>query len=255
MVQAASPIHLYVIIPAAGQGRRMGGTVGKQLIPIGGIPLLAKTLLAFSSFRAKMLASFQFSMHGILVAASDTTTEVQDLCAAYDIDYVERVVEGGVTRQESVWNAILSLPALARPPLPKDIVLVHDGARCFVDSDTILRCYHGALEHGVCTAAVPVKDTIKQVDSPETCQVVSTPERSTLYTIQTPQAFQYSLLYASYAAGHKEKRSATDDTSLAEAIGYPVFLVEGSYANIKITTKEDLVLAELLRKSQKDVEP
>lgn len=244
--EPSSPTHLFVIIPAAGQGRRMGGASGKQLIPIRGIPVLARTLLAFEAFCAKMRETDDFRMHGILVTSEESTVAVQNLCDEYKISFVERVVTGGATRQESVWNAICVLPFLTRAPSADDIVLVHDGARCFVDFDTILRCFHGAQEHGVCTAAVPVKDTIKQVDSVETCRVTATPDRSKLYVIQTPQAFMYSILTESYTSGQQEKRSATDDTSLAEAIGHPVFLVEGSYSNIKITTKEDLLWAELL---------
>jgi 2-C-methyl-D-erythritol 4-phosphate cytidylyltransferase len=255
MSQRSIPVHLYVIIPAAGQGRRMGGTSGKQFLPIGGIPLLAKTLLAFSSFGRRMRDTIDLTLHGIVVTSTEAQGEVRQLCITYSIDYVEEIVIGGETRQDSVWNAILSLPALSRPPESDDIVLVHDGARCFVDYDTILRCFHGALEHGICTAAVPVKDTIKQIDSMENRRVIATPDRTSLFSVQTPQAFTYSLLCDSYSAGQKEKRSATDDTSLAEAIGHPVFLVDGSYSNIKITTKEDLLIAELLQSRQKDALP
>lgn len=255
MSQQSLPVHLYVIIPAAGQGRRMGGTSGKQFLPIGGIPLLANTLLAFSSFARRMRETTDLTLHGIVVTSAEAQSEVRDLCTTYSVDFVEEVVIGGETRQDSVWNAILSLPSLSRSPASDDIVLIHDGARCFVDHDTILRCYYGAKEHGICTAAVPVKDTIKQTDSAENRRVIATPDRTSLFVIQTPQAFTYALLHDSYSAGQKEKRSATDDTSLAEAIGHPVFLVDGSYSNIKITTKEDLLFAELLQSRQKDALP
>jgi len=248
-----SPVHMYVIIPAAGQSRRMGGTSNKQLIPIGGIPVLAMTLLAFENFQKGMNEVDLFCLHGIVVTAPEAIADIRRICDDYRISFVEQVVVGGKTRQESVWNGVCALSGLSRGPDADDVVQIHDGARCFVDFDTILRCYHGALENGICTAAVPVKDTIKQVDSAENARVMSTPDRSTLYAVQTPQSFTYDLLAKSYAAGQEEKRSATDDTSLAEAIGLPVFLVEGTYANIKITTQDDLLWAELLRTRRTDV--
>lgn len=239
--------RLYVIIPAAGQGRRMGGTSNKQLIPVGGIPVLARTLLAFEAFRAAQQEYGPLAVHCIVVASEEAADDIRKICEDYKITFVENIVTGGVTRQDSVWNGICALSALACPPKADDIVFIHDGARCFVDQGTLRHCLYGAETYGVCTAAVPVKDTIKQTDPADKQRVASTLDRSALYAVQTPQAFQYSLLYQSYSAAQKEKRAATDDTSLAEAIGLPVYLVEGSYANIKITTPEDLPAADRLQ--------
>ena len=250
-----TPVHLYVIIPAAGHGRRMGGVSGKQFIPIGGIPVLARTLLAFEHFYEWQKYVRPFSMHGILVTSEESMEDAAAICEEYKINFIEKIIAGGPTRQASVWNGVCALTGLASPPGEEDIVFIHDGARCFVDSDTLLRCLNGAREHGVCTAAIPVKDTIKQVESAGSSKVAATPNRATLYAVQTPQAFLYPLLVESYSAGQKEKRSATDDTSLAEAIGLPVYLVEGDYTNIKITTPEDLEWAELLKTRQNLVLP
>lgn len=247
--------RLYVIIPAAGRSRRMGGTSSKQFTAVGGIPILARTLLALEHFCAEQKAAGPFSLHGILITSPESIEEAGELCSKFNISFVEDIISGGLTRQESVWNGITALQTLRHPPEAQDIVFIHDGARCFVDSGTLARCLSGAREHGVCAAAMPVKDTIKQVDSDIHRQVIATPDRSTLYAIQTPQAFTYPLLLESYTAGQKEKRAATDDTSLAEMIGLPVYLVEGSYSNIKITTPEDLMWAELLKNHQKFVLP
>ncbi|MEI8200046.1 MAG: 2-C-methyl-D-erythritol 4-phosphate cytidylyltransferase [Eubacteriales bacterium] len=249
------PVRLYVIIPAAGLGQRMGGTSGKQFIPIGGIPVLARTLLAFEHYCLEQQKAGPFSMHGILVTTPQSVHEAKKICDDFKITFVEKIIAGGSTRQESVWNGICALQTLAVPPEGDDITFIHDGARCFVDSSTLQRCYDGARKYGVCTAAIPVKDTIKQADPADSCKVIATPDRNTLYAIQTPQAFLHALLVKSYTDGQIEKRTATDDTSLAEMAGLPVYLVEGAYTNIKITTPEDLLLAELLKNHQKPVLP
>ena len=249
------PVNLYVIIPAAGLGQRMGGTKCKQFIPIGGIPVLARTLLTFEDYCTERQKSGQFTMHGILVTSPQSIHEARKICDDFKITFVEKIIAGGFTRQESVWSGICALQTLPNPPEAADIIFVHDGARCFVDSGTLQRCYDGAKEHGVCTASIPVKDTIKQADPSDSCKVIATPDRATLFAIQTPQAFLYTLLVKSYTEGQIEKRVATDDTSLAEMAGLPVYLVEGAYTNIKITTPEDLLWAELLKNHQKPVLP
>jgi 2-C-methyl-D-erythritol 4-phosphate cytidylyltransferase len=246
---------LYVIIPAAGQGRRMGGSTKKQFLPVGGVPVLARTLLAFSSFEKIMNKKQPFRIRCIVVTAEENLPEVQWLCEEFTPGLVEKTVAGGPTRRDSVWNGIQALSALNVPPKENDIVFIHDGARCLVDAGTLVRCLEGARMFGVCAAAVAVKDTIKQADSPVNGKVISTPDRTTLFAIQTPQAFLMKDLYLSYSEGIKNNQAATDDTSLAEAAGLPVHLVEGSYTNIKITTQEDLLFADVLQSLRKDGEP
>lgn len=247
------PVRLYVIIPAAGQSQRMGGTSSKQFIPIGGVPVLARTLRTFENYCSEQQKSGAFSMHGILVTSPESIRDAQNICDDFKITFVEKIIAGGATRQESVWKGICALQTLSSPPDAADITFIHDGARCFVDSGILQRCFDGARKHGVCTAAIPVKDTIKQVDPSDCSRVIATPDRATLYAIQTPQAFLHELLVKSYTKGQFEKQTATDDTSLAEMAGLPVYLVEGAYTNIKITTPEDLLWAELLKNHQKSV--
>ncbi len=246
---------LYVIIPAAGQGRRMGGSTSKQFLPVGGVPVLARTLLAFSSFERSMNRKYPFRIRCIVVTAEENLPEVQWLCEEFTPGLVEKTITGGPTRRDSVWNGIKALASLSVPPGDEDIVFIHDGARCLVDEGTLIRCLNGARQFGVCAASVAVKDTIKQADSPSNGIVIATPDRTTLFAIQTPQAFLMKDLYHSYAEGIEKDRAATDDTSLAEAVGLPVHLVEGSYTNIKITTPEDLLLADVLQSLRKDGEP
>jgi 2-C-methyl-D-erythritol 4-phosphate cytidylyltransferase len=249
------PDRLFVIIPAAGQGRRMGSMPNKQFIPVGGIPVLARTLLLFEQFLADQKKSGLFSIHGVLVTTPESISDAALICTKYGITFVEKIVQGGLTRQESVWNGICALSLLESPPKDNDVIFIHDGARCFAETDIFRRCLAAASKYGVCAAAVPVKDTIKQVDSDGSCRVVSTPARDILYAVQTPQAFLYPLLFTSYSEAINKKREATDDTSLAEMAGLPVYLVEGSYLNIKITTPEDLLWADLLKNRQTPASP
>ena len=249
------PVRLFVIIPAAGRSQRMGSESSKQYIPIGGIPVLARTLLAFEDYCAEIQRTGPFSMHGILVTSPESINMAQNICDDFKITFIENIIAGGATRQESVWKGICALQTLTSPPDADDIIFVHDGARCFVDSGILQRCFDGAREYGVCAAAVPVKDTIKQVDTSDGNRVIATPDRAALYAIQTPQAFLHALLVKAYTRGQIEKRDATDDTSLAEMAGLPVYLVEGAYTNIKITTPEDLLWAELLKNRQKPALP
>ncbi len=248
-----APEHLYVIIPAAGQGRRMGDKANKQTLPIGGIPVIVRTLLAFERYSyEKRQKQKKFQLHLVLVTGHELIKESQILCEEYKLSCVEKIVVGGRSRQDSVWEGIVTLGELERPPHAQDVVFVHDGARCFVDSKVLDNCLSGALNYEACAAAVPVKDTIKEILSQEVPKVTRTPERSKLYAIQTPQAFLYHVLLAAYTFGNQNNIQATDDTSLAEAMGLSVYLTEGSYMNIKITTPEDLLLAELLEKTQKE---
>jgi len=246
---------IYVIIPAAGQGSRMGGSTKKQFLPVGGVPVLARTLLAFDRFGRSMREKGPFFVRCIVVTAPENLPEVQWLCEEFVPGLVKDTVAGGPTRRDSVWNGIQALARLEHPPKDDDIVFIHDGARCLVDEATLLRCYDGAGKLGICAAAVAVKDTIKEVDEPADKKVVATPDRTRLFSIQTPQAFRMEYLFTSYSEGIRNQRAATDDTSLAEAAGLPVYLVEGSYANIKITTPEDLLIADVLQSLRTDVGP
>lgn len=154
------------------------------------------------------------------------------------------IVKGGKERQDSVYNGLLAVNEKA------DIVLTHDGARPFVKIESIENGIKGVIDHGACVIGVPVKDTIKVVTPLN--DVHHTPKRSLLWAAQTPQCFWMSLLKKGYEMANQEGIVGTDDSSLVEKIGHPIKMIMGSYDNIKITTPEDLIIAESLLKD-KDV--
>ena len=158
------------------------------------------------------------------------------------------MVEGGDTRTKSVGNGVAALKDFS--PEDDSAVFIHDAARCLIDTGSIARCFDAVNEDGtlVCVSGVKTKNTIKMVrtGSSESAIVESTPDRDLLYEVQTPQCFKYRVLSDCYSEASAEGYEATDDTALAEHYGYPVKIVEGSYSNIKITTPEDIVIAEAL---------
>lgn len=149
---------------------------------------------------------------------------------------VSAIVGGGTTRQESVYNGLCAVSD------GSDVVLIHDGARPFIDDDLIARCISGVVDFDACAAAVPVKDTIKRVD----CSgfVMETPNREELWAVQTPQAFRFGLVMKAHRQALKDGFTGTDDAMLVERLGVPLKLVQGSYSNFKITTPEDIIAGE-----------
>jgi len=238
--------HLYVIIPAAGTGSRMNINESKLFLPIHGIPILTRTLLSFTFFSEKN----KVNVHSIIVTSQELLSRVSALVEENMFDFVEGIILGGQTRQDSVYNGVQHLTRLSRQPKENDIVFIHDGARCLVDEPTLLRCFFDAEKYGACTAAVPVKDTIKEAASKENGELLveKTLKRELLHAIQTPQAFTWDILQKSYQNAKETGVIGTDDTSLAEAMGYTVHLTAGSYKNIKITTPEDIYVAEAFLK-------
>ncbi len=236
--------RLFVIIPAAGSGSRMNSSENKLFMNIAGIPVIERTLRAFDTFLNRMSRKGAFSMQTVVVTAEENIFKIKRICEKEYFAFVKDIVPGGETRQESVWNGILALSSLPFPPGEEDVVFIHDGARCLIDQDTLDRCFRASAMYEVCAASVPVKNTIKQTDKNDAGSVLSTPDRETLQEIQTPQVFRYNILVEAYSSAMRRGRVATDDTSLAEAIGAHVRLVEGAYSNIKITTQEDFAIAE-----------
>lgn len=217
-----------VIIPAAGQGKRMGAGKNKLLLELEDMPIFIYTLKVFEEDE---------SCSGIILAINDQEErEVIDLLNLYGIKKVIGLVPGGKERQHSVFHGVQAL---------KDdgIVLVHDGARPFIDQDQIHSLVVAAEEYGASVLAVPVKDTVKKVSGNK---VIETVERSSLWAIQTPQAFRMSLLRKAHEKAMEEDFLGTDDASLVERMGQDVIIVEGNYDNIKLTTPEDLFFAETI---------
>lgn len=220
------------IITAGGRGVRFGSDAPKQFAALGGKPLLAHSVETFSSL--------DIISEIVLVAPDDWVPYVEKEIAGIPGSRVSRVVPGGAERQHSVENGFNSL--LGEP----DVVVVHDGVRPFASASLIEEVIREAYNHGAALAALPAGDTVKKAG--ETGLVESTVPRDTLWLAQTPQAFRYGVLREAFEKAREDGFLATDEALLAERIGSQVKLVKGSPHNIKITTREDLALGELLLK-------
>lgn len=220
------------VVVAAGRSRRMGEGINKQLLSLAGRPVLAHSLAALEE-------SSCIEEYVLVVGAGETEKFAALVRGQWGCRKLARVVPGGLTRQDSVWEGLQVLPA------DTQIVVVHDGARPFLSSQLVDKVVAQARRWGAATLAVPVKDTVKRVN--EEGFVLDTLPRESLWLTQTPQAFSFSLLREAHRRARGGKGAlATDDASLVEAMGCPVKVVEGLYMNIKITTPEDLVLARAL---------
>ena len=219
------------LIPAAGKGSRMANSVKKPYLKLAQKPILAHTIQRFEENKV-VDAIF------VVVNKDDFSDCLTNVLEPYTFTKVQELVAGGETRQMSVYNGLRALSA------DVDFVVVHDGVRPFVTDKTISACLTAADECGAAVAAVPVKDTIKIAD--ENAFIVETPVRERLWAVQTPQVFRKSLLEEAHQIAQAQQLTATDDAALVEQLGFPVKLVMGSYANLKITTPEDLRVAEVL---------
>lgn len=222
------------IVVAAGNSTRMGG-VNKQFLTLGDIPVLVRTLRAFSLCPL---------IDEIVVAARESDiAEMFSLVKSYAIEKVTDIVRGGETRQESVFAAI----GCASPQA--EYFAIHDGARPLVSQNVIFDTVEAAFAVGAAATGVRVKDTIKVVN--QNGVIVDTPDRATLWAVHTPQVFSREL-YIRAADEVPNSADFTDDCKLIEAFGHNVHMIEGSYENIKITTPEDVLLAEgILRGREK----
>ena len=209
------------IIMAAGTGSRMGAAVPKQFLKIKGRTVLERAVLPFENNG--------FVDDILVVCGQDFVPLCKRLCSAFS--KVRAIITGGEQRQDSVRNAINALEIGA-----DGYVLIHDGARPFVTDEIICRVLAGAADAGAAVCAVPVKDTVRRI----TEEGSTTLDRSQLCNVQTPQGFKAAVIRDAFAAADSEGFVGTDDAGLAERAGYHVTLVEGSYDNIKITTREDM---------------
>jgi 2-C-methyl-D-erythritol 4-phosphate cytidylyltransferase len=224
-----------VLIPAAGTGRRMGGSVSKQYLELAGKPILAHTLALFENH--PLIDNIY-----PIVPPNDISYCQQQIVDRYGFTKVRKLVAGGPTRQDSVKNG---LAALAEDGLdqPKRPVLIHDGARPLFDSKRLSMLIDIVCQTGACTIGVPVKDTIKNVDNNK---ITDSPDRNRLWQAQTPQGFQYQLIKEAFDQAAADGFIATDDASLLERLGHPVQMLKGDYRNIKVTTPEDILIAVAL---------
>jgi len=229
-------LKISAIIVAAGKGRRMGRDYNKQYILLRNKPIVAHTIEVFenSSLIDEII---------LVVGKGEVDLVKQIIIEKYNFKKVISIVEGGERRQDSVYNGLRAIDNNC------NIVLIHDGARPFITNDIIEEGIDVANKTGACIAAVPVKDTIKV--SNESMDVVDTPNRETLWAVQTPQVFKYELVMNAYEKIQNSNIEATDDAMIVEKLGYTVKIIKGSYENIKITTPEDLILGEGIFKNRK----
>lgn len=226
-----------VVIVAAGSSRRMGGQ-DKLWLPLAGRPILARTIDVFAS--SPLISQIVLVLHPSRLA------DAQQLCAQEQWPNIAGLIPGGARRQDSVCSG---LDLLATQAPETRWVMIHDGARPLVTPAILSAGLQAAQKHQAAVAAVPVKDTIKQIQEG---LIMSTPERSQLWAVQTPQVFAFSLIHQAHHAeiAHTE---ATDDAALLERLGQRVAIFPGSYVNLKITTQEDLLIAEALFKGSPDL--
>ena len=227
---------MYLLIPAAGMGRRMGSDRNKLLLTLLGKPLLAWTLLAAEAAR-------DISWIGIMGQVADQA-DFKAILAQMSLSKPVQLIPGGETRQESVYNGLQALPAAA------ERVLIHDGARCLATPQLLDRCAAVLLDCPGLIAAVPVKDTIKVVN--QTGIIQDTPDRRQLWAAQTPQGFDVLLLKQCHEQGRNLGWEVTDDAALFERCGLPVRIVEGEETNLKVTTPVDLAIAEFILRQRLD---
>lgn len=218
------------LIVAGGKGKRMGAKVSKQFIEIEEKPILYYTLLRFE--KCKNIDSIV-----LVLPKEEIEFSRENIIERYSFKKVKRIVSGGKERQDSVYNGLRAIEHC-------NVVLIHDGARPFVEDRIIEEGIEWAEKYGAAACGVKPKDTIKVMDSSGFSS--HTLNREELFCVQTPQCFRYDTILKAHEYIKDKGLSVTDDTRAVELIGHKVFLYEGSYENIKITTPEDLVFAENL---------
>lgn len=226
--------HCTAIVLSAGQGKRMNGSVQKQYMELNERPVLYYSLKVFE--RSPLIDDI------ILVVGSGQEEYVKnEIVERYGITKVRRIVLGGKERYDSVWQGLQA----ARNIEEEGYIFIHDGARPFVDEEILKRGYETVLKYKACAAGMPSKDTVKLVD--DETYAVSTPERKYVWAVQTPQIFEKSLIMQAYSRLIREEYIHVTDDAMAveQTMKAPVKLFEGAYENIKITTPEDMEIAQV----------
>ena len=219
------------VIVAAGNASRMGG-IDKVMAPLQGEPMIVRTVRAFQNCDA--------ISEIVVVTRPDLIVPIMDLC--HDFSKLTMVIAGGSSRQESVHIGLLALSKKVK------LAAVQDGARPLITESVIDRTVRAANTYGAAAPGIPVKDTVKTVQGGV---VTSTPDRSALRAIQTPQVFDIDLLKGALAQAKKDEAAVTDDCSAVERLGMSVKIVEGDERNVKVTTPMDLKIAEMLLEEMK----
>ena len=229
------PRLVVALVPAAGRGLRMGGSVPKQFLLLGGEPLIIQSLQTLQAAPV---------VDQIILAVPPADVEYceREIVSRHRFTKVTKVVAGGAERQDSVRHA------LAQVPSDTEIVLIHDAVRPFVTLRMIDEVVAAARKEGAAISALPMRDTVKQVRTDGTIE--RTVDRAPLWLAQTPQAFRRDWIETAHSKAHAEGVRATDDASLVEWLGHSVAVVEGSGENIKVTRPEDLVIGEAILASR-----
>ncbi len=223
-----------VVIPAAGQGKRMNAGKNKQFIMLEGKPIIVHTISVFQS---------DPQCEEIVLAVNEKEHEAfRILIEEHALTKVTRVVTGGQERQQSVYEGLKALDG-------DKIVLIHDGARPFFTHQVAREAAQAAAYYDGAIVAVPVKDTVKQV---EDLKVQKTIDRSSLWAVQTPQAFRLSVIKEIHQWAEENEVIGTDDASLVEMKGRTVHVIQGDYWNVKLTTPEDLIFARAILREKKE---
>ena len=222
------------LITAAGSGKRMGFSEKKQFLSLLGKPILAYTLEKFQN-------TDEIDEIVLVLPEYDIDFCKKEILDKYGFNKVKTIVSGGSERQESVYKGILAVKEA-------DIILIHDGVRPFVKKEEILKVIEDAEKNGASVLAVRVKDSLRFYDG----NVSKSVSRGNIWQVQTPQGFRKNIIYEAHEKAWDEEFFGTDDAALAEHAGYNVSVVEGSYDNIKITTPDDLIIAEAILKKEGD---
>jgi 2-C-methyl-D-erythritol 4-phosphate cytidylyltransferase len=227
-------MYVVALVPAAGMGKRMAAGINKQYLMLSGKPILAHTLALFEK------AVFVDAIY-VIVPEEEISYCRENVVEAYGLKKIAGIVAGGRERQQSVYNALQAATGMQGD----DLVIIHDGVRPLVAPELLERSLEVARLHDGALVAVPVKDTVKTVTAGI---VTGTPRREDLWLAQTPQTFRYEIIREAHEKADREGYLGTDDASLVERLGKKVHIVRGDYRNIKITTPEDMLLAEAFLK-------
>lgn len=232
-------MNSYAVVLGGGSGKRMGAGQNKVFLPVGGVPAIIRSIRAFQGL----------CRGAVVVIAPGEENQLNALIDRFGLaSFVLTIVPGGKERQDSVWNGLNALPA------DTEYVLIHDGARALVTEQVIRDSLESARQHGSGIAAVPVVDTIKRAAADG--RVLETPDRASLYAMQTPQTFHLPLIRQAHELARQDGFLGTDDASLLEHASLPVYLSRGHRENLKLTTPMDLALAALiLQQREKETQP
>ena len=220
------------LIVAGGSGQRMQSDQPKQYLDLGGMPILCRTLGVFAA--ANLVDRIV-----LVVPEADRALCRDDLVPRVGFAGPVDIVSGGPSRQASVFNGLAAMDVN-----DDDLVVIHDAVRPFLEPAELKASIQTAAETGACILALPAFDTVKKADSDH--RITATIDRASIWLAQTPQVFRYGVIQAAHTLARRNKVAGTDDAALVEMAGYPVQILPGSRFNIKITTPEDLVLAQAI---------